>query len=74
MSWNSDHPMMNVYIFHVASKNPKKYPGKFPKTEVIIRGKTGPGFLITKMLWPAQEEKTFFRKVGEAVGSLVRVK
>ena len=54
MSWNSDHPLMNVYIFHVASKNPEKYAGKFQKTEDIIRGKTGPGFLITKMLWPAQ--------------------
>lgn len=71
-SWNSDHPLMNVYIFHVASKNPEKYTGKFPDSEIIIRSKNGPGFLITKMLWP--EEKTFFRKLGEVVGRLSRSK
>lgn len=65
-SWNSDHPLMNVYIFHVASKKPNKYTGKFPKSEVIIRGTNGPGFLITKMLWPV--EKNFFRKLGEVIG------
>jgi len=72
VSWNEDHPLMNVYIVHVASKCPERYAGFFPPSKRLEIGQTGPGTLIPDFLWPRENERTFWRRMGDFIGYAFR--
>lgn len=74
MSWNEDHPLMNVYIVHVASKYPERYAGVFPPSKPLEIGRTGPGTLIPGFLWPREHERTFWRRMGDFIGNTLRTR
>jgi len=42
INWNDHHPLMNVYIVHIASKHPERYEGKFPGQKQPIVNIYGP--------------------------------
>lgn len=68
MSWNENTPLMDTYIFCIASRNPNKYSDVFPKTPNMVFTRNSPGQVFQNLLWPQKNDTTLFRKVGEAVG------
>lgn len=72
VSWNEDHPLMNVYIVHVASKYPERYAALLPPSKSLEIGSTGPGILIPRFLWPLEKEKTLWRRMGDFMGNTLR--
>ena len=67
INWNDDFPIMNVYILHVASKNPNKYTGLLPQGKIPEVNICGPGVNFARVLWGW--DRTISRRVGEYIGS-----
>lgn len=74
VSWNADHPLMNVYLFHLASKYPEKYRNCMPKVESIKLNESGPGVLWAKFLYPQITTKSIWRRCGEFIGGVTRLR
>lgn len=72
VSWNDDHPLMNVYLVHVASRYPERHKDGLPASKTMEIGQTGPGMLWPKLLWPRDNERSFCRKIGDVWGRAVR--
>lgn len=72
MAWNQDTPIMNVYIIHIASKVPDQYASAFPTSEQPIVNLCGPGVLHSRFLWPYEDAMGFWRKIGNALGTMTR--
>jgi len=70
MSWSDGHPLMNVYLFHVASRYPERYSGKFPETTRPAVNIHGPGVSFSSLIWGRGGEsgRTVWRRAGEFVG------
>jgi len=75
-NWNEDHPLLNVYLIHVASRFPKKYEDDIPSSRNVRIGYDFPGLLYTRLLWPStgKENITFFRRLGERIGQTVKMR
>jgi hypothetical protein len=74
VSWNKDHPLMNVYIFHLASKKPEKYRKQIPESDFLELNESGPGVLWAKYLYPHEKDKSIWRQCGEFIGGAVRLR
>lgn len=74
MTWNQNTPLMNVYIFHLASKNPERYTNIFPKITKPEFLKYAPGMAFQNALWPSDEYKTLFKRFGDKVGEFLSQK
>ena len=71
MAWNQNTPLMNVYILHLASKKPERYNNVFPKITKPEFLKFAPGMAFQNALWPSDENKNIFRKLGEMIGDIL---
>lgn len=72
VSWNHDHPLMNVYIFHLASKNPERFVSLDLKSQELKHNDAGPGVSWTQFLWPNDSQRSFWRKFGDFMGGIAR--
>lgn len=72
-SWNDMHPLMNVYLFHVASRIPENYKGIFPDQPRPIVGIYGPGVSFSQFLFGDGRRVSSGRKLGNFTGSIFYV-
>lgn len=72
-NWNSDFPIMNVYLVVIATKKPELLKGQLPRFETPVVNKKGPGVLFSQFLWGVGPRRTWWRKAGEFIGTHVHV-
>ncbi|MFH0780861.1 MAG: hypothetical protein V2B20_02770 [Pseudomonadota bacterium] len=70
INWNTHHPLMNVYILHIASKFPERHVDYFDRVTLPIVNEYGPGVNFSSFIWGWGNEKgkSLSRKIGEAIG------
>ncbi|MFH0958053.1 MAG: hypothetical protein V1897_05040, partial [Pseudomonadota bacterium] len=56
LSWNDDTPLMNVYLFHIASCRPDAYKDIFPVYREPDFLERAPGNVFNMSLWPKPEQ------------------
>ena len=70
LNWNNHHPLMNVYIIHIASRHPERHSNIFNRVKLPIVNASGPGVGFSRFLWGwgRLEGKSRARKIGEMFG------
>lgn len=71
ISWNQETPLMNSYIFFVASRKPELYSGCYPVNWHPVFEKHAPGQSLHNILWPRIEIVTSMRKLTMFLGRLL---
>ncbi|OQX15354.1 MAG: hypothetical protein BWK76_13295 [Desulfobulbaceae bacterium A2] len=67
-SWNQETPLMNTYIFFVASRKPELYERAYPVEWKPIFEERAPGQAYQDVLWPRADKVTCLRKIGMFLG------
>lgn len=73
-NWNDDHPLLNVYIIHIATRFPAKYENLIHQPRKLRMQTDSPGLVYSKMLWPVigDARPSFARRLGEYIGHAVK--
>lgn len=67
-SWNQDHPIMSVYLIHIASKYPERHLDRMPASRELKVNHSGPGVTLTHFLWGEPGKRNWARSLGVALG------
>jgi hypothetical protein len=73
LNWNRHHALSNVYVMHIATRQPQKYNQLLPPLTLPIFGSgTEPGNEFNRLIYPVPREQTIARRLGQSLGRHLR--